>query len=86
MTLIIYSLVKWTINSYNLHYSYKIIRDVINVGELVCDTVYMIPFANVKQWYTSNEKKPKTIFRLNIVIVTKVKIQSINYVAVIDRK
>ena len=56
MNLLKYSLVKRISNSYTLQSSHKIGRDVIKVGELVCDAVYLIPVANIKQWYTINEK------------------------------
>ena len=57
MTLIKYSLVKWTSNSYTLWYSHKIGVVVIKVGELVCDAVYFIPVANIKQCYNIIEIK-----------------------------
>ena len=44
------------INSYKLQSSYKMGRDVIKVGELVLDSLYLIPFPDINQWYTSNEK------------------------------
>ena len=59
MTLIKYSIFKWTRNRYTLNYSYKIGGDVINVGKFVRDAVYLIPFANIKQWYNINEKIKK---------------------------
>ena len=59
---------------------------MIKIGELVFDTVYLIPVDNIKQWYTINEKIKKQIVRLNIVIFSQVKGQSINDVALPDRK
>ena len=52
MTLIKYSLVKWTIISYTFKSYHKIVRKFIKVGELVCDAVYLIPVDNIKQLYT----------------------------------
>ena len=53
---------------------------------MVFDAVYFIPFTNFKQWYTTNEKnKGKITLRLNTVILTKVKVKSINDVAPPDR-
>ena len=57
MNLLKYPLVKWKSNSYTLQSFHKIGRYVIKVGELVCNSVYFIPVDNIKQWYTSNEKK-----------------------------
>ena len=47
---------------------------------MVCDAVYLNPFANFKQWYTPYEKVKETIVRLNTVILTKVKVHSVNNV------
>ena len=53
---------------------------------MVFDAVYFIPFTNFKQWYTTNEKnKGKITLRLNTVILTKVKVKSINDVALPDK-
>ena len=60
------------------------VRNVIKVCYLVCDAVYFIPVAKIKQWYTSYEKKWKTIVSLNIVILAKLKAQSINDVSIPD--
>ena len=54
------------------------VRYIIKVGELLCDLVYLITFAIIKQFYNSYEKGEKTISRLNIVILTKVQLKSIN--------
>ena len=35
------------INSYKLQSSYKMGRDVIKVGELVLDSLYLIPFPDI---------------------------------------
>ena len=51
-----YNIVKWTSDSYNFQYSHKIGRYVIKADELVCDVVYLNPFHNFKQWYTTYEK------------------------------
>ena len=54
---------------------------------MLCDVVYLNPFANSKQLYTIYEKKRgKKIVRLNTVILTKLKVQSINDVALTDRE
>ena len=53
------SSVKWTSDSYTLQSFHKIGKDVIKSGELVCDTVYLNPLANFKQWYTPNNKKSR---------------------------
>ena len=50
----------------------------------MCDTLYLNPFANFKQWYTPYEKNRKKIVRLNTVILTKVKVKWINHVALPD--
>ena len=44
------------------------------------DSVYLKPLPNFKKWYTpyENENQGKTIVRLNNVILTKVKVKSIN--------
>ena len=34
-------------------------RGVINSGGLLCDAVYLNPFANLKQWYTPYGKKSR---------------------------
>ena len=52
-----YYLGKCTSDSYTLQSSHNIGRDVIKVGELVCDAVYLNPFANFNKWYTPNGKK-----------------------------
>ena len=45
----------------------------------MCDAVYLNPLDNLKQWHTRYEKNPREKnFRLNTVILTKVKLQSIN--------
>ena len=46
----------------------------------MCDLLYLNPFANFKQWYTPYENKEGNIFSFNTVILTKVKLKSINYV------
>ena len=38
---------------YTFHCSRKIGRDIIKVGKLVCDAVYLNPLSNFKQWYTT---------------------------------
>ena len=43
-----YYLVKWTGGSYTFQASRKILSDVIKAGELVCDTLYLNPFAKFK--------------------------------------
>ena len=48
---------------------------------MVSDTVYLNPFDNFKQWYTPYGGKEGKIFKLNTVILTKVKVKSINDVA-----
>ena len=55
MNLLKYSLVKFSVNIYTFQYYHKIGIDIIKVGELVYDALYLIPVANIKQWYTSNE-------------------------------
>ena len=57
MTLLGYLLVKWTSNSYILKSSHKTGRDVIKVGDFLCDTVYFVPASNIRQKYTSNGGK-----------------------------
>ena len=53
---------------------------------MVCDAVYLNPLANFKQWYTPYEYENEGIFfRLNTVILTKVKVKSIDDVALPDR-
>ena len=55
-----YYIVKRTIDSYTMRSSHKIGRDVIKSGELMCDAVYLKPFANFSQWYNTfikNERK-----------------------------
>ena len=64
MNLLKYLLVKWKSNSYTLQSFHKIGRYVIKVAELVCNSVYFIPVDNIKQWYTSNEKKNKSNFQV----------------------
>ena len=62
-----------------MHYSHHIVIDVIKAGELLCDAVYLNPFANHRQWYTTYEKNEgKTIVWLNTVILTKVEVKPIN--------
>ena len=36
---------KWKSDSYILHYSRKIVKDIIKAGELVFDALYLNPFA-----------------------------------------
>ena len=56
---------------------------IIKNGELVCDAVYLNYIANPKQWYTPYGRKwKKKIVRLNTINLTKVKLKSINYVAI----
>ena len=52
----------------------------------MCDAVYLNQLDNLKQWYTiyENENKEKTT-RINTVILTNVKVKSINEVALPDR-
>ena len=68
--------------------SHKIGRDVINAGYFMFDVVYLNLFDNLKQWYTpyGGINEGKTIFRLDTVILTKLMIQSINYVALSDKQ
>ena len=49
----------------------------------MCDAVYLNRLDNFKQWYTPYDPSPqgKTIVKLNTVILTKVKVQPINYAA-----
>ena len=48
----------------------------------MCDEVYLNPFANLNQWYTPyGEKIRKITVRSNTVIITKLKVPSINDVA-----
>ena len=54
-----YYLVKWTIYSYTLKFSHKIVNILIKAGELVCDVLYLNPPSNFNQWYTPYEKKTK---------------------------
>ena len=78
------ALVKWTSDSYILRYYHIIGGYFIEAGDLVCDAVYLNLFDNFKQWYTTyggGVNEGKTIFRLNTVILTKLKIQSINGVS-----
>ena len=78
----IYYLVKRKIDGYNFYSYHKIGIDVIKDGQLVCDALYLDILDNFKQWYTHQEKNEgKTIFRFNIVILTKVKVQSINSIS-----
>ena len=42
-------LLKWRSDRSNFHYYHKIERDVIKVGWLECDAVYLNPFDNFKQ-------------------------------------
>ena len=72
-------------DSYTLQYYHKIGRDVIKAGELVCNAVYLKPLNNFNQWYTPHGGKwRKTIFGLNNVTLTKVKVKSINTVNIPD--
>ena len=69
-----------------MQYYNKIGIYFIKAGELVCDAVYLNPLANFKQWYTPYEKNEgKTIIRLDTVILTKVKVKSINDAALTSR-
>ena len=52
-----YYLVKWTIDSYTLHYSNNMGNDVITDGELVCDAVYLNTISNFNQCYNYYENK-----------------------------
>ena len=48
----------------------------------MCDAVYLNRFANIKKWYTPYKTfLKKCFFRLNIVTLTKVKLQTIKDVA-----
>ena len=75
---------KWKL--YFLVFS-KVSKYFTKDGELVCDIVYFNPFANYNQWYTPYEYENwgDTIFRMNTVISTKVKVKSINDVALPTR-
>ena len=69
--------VKWTSDFYTLKSYHNIGRYFIKAGELVFDELYLNPFSNFKKCYISCEKNEgNTIFRLNIVILTMVKVQS----------
>ena len=70
-----------TIFSIIIRYEYMLKRLV----SLVCDAVYFNPFANFKKCYTPYEKVKETIVRLNTVIMTKVKVQLVNYVNITAR-
>ena len=50
----------------------------------MCDTLYLNPLDNFNNSYTPYEDKieEKTTVRLNTVILTKVKVKSINYVSI----
>ena len=66
--------------------SRKLGNYVFKAGELVHDAVYFNTLALFKQWYTTYEDENEGIFfRLNTVILTKVKVKSINDVALPDR-
>ena len=68
-------LVRWKIDIYTLQSFHKSGKYVIKDGELVCDTVYLNPISNSKQWFTpyENENQGKKIVRSNNVILNKVK-------------
>ena len=69
-----YYIVKWTSDSYTLQSSHKIVRYVIKSGELVCGAVHLNTFAHFRQLYTPYRVKGRVkTFRLNTVIITKVK-------------
>ena len=54
--------------------------DFIKSVGLVYVAVYLNPFTSLKKWYTPYEKNElKRISRLNTIILTKFKVQSINY-------
>ena len=82
-----YYLVKWTSDSYTLQSSHKLEKYGINTGGLVFDALYFNPVANVKHWYTPFEKENQVqpMVRFNTVILTKLKVKSINDVALPDR-
>ena len=50
----------------------------------MCDAVYLNPLDNFKKWYThyGYENEGKKTVRLNTVILTEVKVKSINNVAI----
>ena len=51
----------------------------------MCDVVYLNHFSNFKQWYTSygwRVGEGETTSRSNTVILTKVRVQSINDIAI----
>ena len=81
-----YYLVQWTSDSYTFQYSHKIGRDVIKAVGLVCDAVYLNSSYNFNQWYNpyKNKIKGKTIVRYNTVILTKVRVKSINNITLPD--
>ena len=54
-----YYLVKCTSDSYNFQYSNKLRKYYIKDVELVCDTVYLNPMANLKQWYMFIHQIPR---------------------------
>ena len=54
---------------------------------MVCNAVYLNPLANFKQWCIlyENKNQRQTIVRLNTVILTNVKLKSINGVIIPTR-
>ena len=73
--------------NYHYHGQNKLITrwlpSMIKAGEIVCDEVYLNSSYNFKQWYDPFENKNwgKTIVRLDAITLTKVKVKSINDVA-----
>ena len=65
---------KW---NYTFQSYQKLQKDPTKAGELVYDAVYFNPFYNFKQWYTPYEIKNEreTIYRLDAVVLTQVKVK-----------
>ena len=59
-------------------------RDLIKDGNMDSDAVYLNPFAILKQWFTPYRKTKEKNFWWNTVMLTKVKLNSINDVALPD--
>ena len=75
-----YYLVQWTSAPYNITATTEIDNNILQEGELVCDAVYLNPFARMSQWFTPypNDEDGTTTVHISTVLISNVEIQGLS--------